>query len=309
MVQEKNVARFNADVNAKKGYLYTRGSLSGRLSNGRISEEVASLGEFRKSRVLDIGSGDGTYTAELVGFGAAAVIGADAAAAAVKAAAKRHKRRGLRFQVLDVYKAKKPAKPYDVMVVRGLLHHLYDPARAVKALGPQARTAIIVEPNGWNPVLKLIEKLSPYHREHEERSYLPPRLDRWFEAAGGRVVERRYIGLVPFFCPDWAAHLLKALEPLVESTPLLRELGCAQYVFKVEFGKPAAPKALRPAKGRKGAAAVAPSPSWGPGLVAGLVGLGLCALGVAVFMKSQFIGTSCIVLGASLAFLQWGSGD
>lgn len=236
MVRERNVRRFNADAAAKDGYLYTRGSLSGRLSNARISACVASLADFRGARVLDLGCGDGTYTVELLDWGAAEVTGADAAAVAVAAAARRYRRRrGLRFRVLDVYQARPPRRRWDLMVIRGLLHHLYDAPRAVAAVAPLARTVIVVEPNGYNPVLKLIERTSRYHIEHEEKSYPPHRLERWFKAQGGRISGRRYIGLVPFFCPDWAARLLKRVEPLVEALPGLRQVACAQYVFRVDF--------------------------------------------------------------------------
>lgn len=290
MVQEKNVARFNADVAANEGYLYTRGSLSGRLSNKRISDCVASLVDLKGKRVMDLGCGDGTYTLEFLDLGAAEVVGTDAAATAVKAAASKHKgKKRLRFEVLDVYNAKAPKKPYDVMVVRGLLHHLYNVEGAIAALAPLAKTVVVVEPNGYNPVLKLIERTSRYHIEHEEKSYPPSSLDAWFQRHGGRVVARRYIGLVPFFCPDWAARLLKALEPLVEALPLLRQVGCAQYVQKIEFDD--TPQAAVPA---------APAAEQAKGLGRPdlfMLGFVLCVFGVWLFPRSAFIGLMVIGFG------------
>ena len=90
-----------------------------------------------------------------------------------------------------------------------------------------------MEPNGYNPVLKVIEKLSRYHVEHEEKSYSPRRVAAWFERCGARVEAERYIGLVPMFCPDLLARLLKSFEPLVERTPLLRRIACGQYVQRI----------------------------------------------------------------------------
>ena len=46
------------------------------------------------------------------------------------------------------------------------------------------------------------------------------------------TVERRlFAGLVPMFCPDWMARVTKRIEPLVERLPLVRNIGCAVYVF------------------------------------------------------------------------------
>ena len=96
-----------------------------------------------------------------------------------------------------------------------------------------AKQIIVVEPNGYNPVLKVIEKVSRYHRQHEERSYRPSQLDRWFEDRGGRIESSQYIGLVPMFCPDLFARLCKSVERIVECTPLLRSFCCGQYVQKI----------------------------------------------------------------------------
>ena len=37
----------------------------------------------------------------------------------------------------------------------------------------------VIEPNGYNPVLKVLEKVSRYHIEHEERSFFPATLHAW----------------------------------------------------------------------------------------------------------------------------------
>jgi SAM-dependent methyltransferase len=250
MPREKNIAVFDADAAGNAGYLYTKaGHLSGRMANGRISRCARELFEFKGKRVLDVGCGDGTYTAEYLGLGAKEVLGVDAAAEAIRSAQKRTRgRKGIRFKAMDVYAAKPLAKPFDVMVLRGLLHHLYDAPGAIKALAGQARHVLVIEPNGYNPVLKVIEKTSPYHIEHEEKSYPPHRLQGWFEAHGAVLLQRRYIGLVPFFCPGPLARILKFFEPLVEALPLLRSLSCAQVVLLFEIPTVKAPL------GRKGGA-------------------------------------------------------
>jgi SAM-dependent methyltransferase len=232
--QEKNVEAFNRDVEVGGGYAYTeRGGYSSQVSNRRLTEAVLAMTDLRGKTVLDVGCGDGTYTFELAAEGPTHVLGVDAASVAVDRARARAAERGLtnvEFALGDAYELEKLGRRFDVAIIRGVLHHLYEAERAVRSVLQVAREIVIVEPNGYNPVLKLIERLSPYHRAHEEKSYPPLRLDRWFEANGGQVVRRGYAGLVPFFCPEPVARLLKTIEPVVEGVPLLRALGCAVYV-------------------------------------------------------------------------------
>jgi 2-polyprenyl-3-methyl-5-hydroxy-6-metoxy-1,4-benzoquinol methylase len=194
-----------------------------------------ALAHVEGRRVIDVGCGDGTYSAELKRAGAAEVLGIDAAAEAVASARRRAAGTpGLHFEVMDTLEIEAADEPFDVAVVRGLLHHLYDVEEAIARISKLAPEIIVLEPNGYNPVLKVIERVSPYHVRHEEKSYAPHRLDRWFARHGGRIEERAYIGLVPFFCPDWMARILKAVEPIVEATPLLRSIACGQYVLKID---------------------------------------------------------------------------
>ena len=89
---------------------------------------------------------------------------------------------------------------------------------------------MIVEPNGFNPVLRLIERFSTYHVEHEEQSFAPSTIDRWLRAAGKTPSKRQMINLVPLFCHPLLARVLKKLEPIVEASPLVRLISCGQYV-------------------------------------------------------------------------------
>ena len=162
------------------------------------------------------------------------MLGVDAAASAIESAKRRAAGHdSVDFEVVDIYSLPEPDELFDVAVVRGMLHHLYDAPAAIERISRVAREVVVVEPNGYNPILKIIEKVSPYHVEHEEKSYAPARLDSWFQRCGGEVVGREYIGLVPIFSPDWLATVCKALEPLVERIPLLKHLGCAQYVQRI----------------------------------------------------------------------------
>jgi hypothetical protein len=61
---------------------------------------------------------------------------------------------------------------------------------------------------------------------HDEKSYWPPTLNRWFEENGFSVVRQIYFGVVPYFCPMPIARTLKSVEPLFEALPLIREITC-----------------------------------------------------------------------------------
>jgi 2-polyprenyl-3-methyl-5-hydroxy-6-metoxy-1,4-benzoquinol methylase len=229
------VSRFEADVAEQGGYLYsTTDQLSCLMSNGRMSEAILAFAKPAGRRVIDIGCGDGIYSLELLDAGASEVLGVDAAEQAVQSARQRcAERPNARFETVDIYDLAVEDGPFDVAVVRGMLHHLYDAPRAIERICSVAREVVVCEPNGYNPVLKVIEKVSPYHVAHEEKSYAPRSLDRWFEACGAQVEERDFIGLVPIFCPDGFARLCKTVEPWVEGLPGLRQLACAQYMQRI----------------------------------------------------------------------------
>jgi len=237
-MREKNIGKFNSDIATNKGYLYSATNrLSCQLSNGRISMAVRQMIDLRRKSVIDIGCGDGTYTLELLDMGAASVLGVDAAEGAVAQARENSRgRTDISFEVCDIYQLDHLGGRFDVAIVRGILHHLYDVETAVEKICQIARDIVVVEPNGYNPVLKVIEKTSKYHLEHEEKSYRPGLLNAWFIRNGGEIVQSIYVGLVPMFCPDVAARVLKFFEPIVEKTPLLRRLCCGQYVYKIRTG-------------------------------------------------------------------------
>ena len=87
-----------------------------------------------------------------------------------------------------------------------------------------------MEPNGYNPLLKIIEKISPYHRFHQEKSYTPIQIRNWLKKAGYKVKSDQFVGIIPFFFPDTFTVILKKFEPLVEGIPRVRNFLCGVYV-------------------------------------------------------------------------------
>ena len=237
MTKEKNIDRFNKDVESHNGYKYTNEyRFSSKIANDRISKAILSMTNFKGKRVIDVGCGDGTYSFQLLEAGAKYVVGVDAASKAVEIANKKYSdNKDIEFYVENIYELSAPLVKYDIAVVRGILHHLYDVKSAIKSISKLANTIIVLEPNGFNPILKVIEKISPYHIEHEEKSYAPNFLDKCFLFCGGNVVKYEYIGLVPMFCPVILARILKIIEPLIEKLPLLNKVVCGQYIQLIKF--------------------------------------------------------------------------
>lgn len=237
MVHEKNINKFNEDIATHNGYIYTTNKkLSSMLANRRISEAVRQLTDLKEKNVIDVGCGDGTYTLELAGMGPDHVLGVDAAEEAINCARKKAKGiSNVSFEVVDILNIQPPEKRYDVAIIRGTLHHLHDVEGAIAKICLLAKEIIVVEQNGYNPVLKILETVSTYHIEHKEKSFRPGRLDRWFVKNGGIIIQSFYVGLVPFFCPDVITKLCNFLEPIVEKTPLLRNFVCGRYVQKIQM--------------------------------------------------------------------------
>jgi len=229
---EDNIATFNADTAEHGGYVYTAVERwSARHATARQTGELVRIltQHFPRSiRLVDIGCGDGFFTMELAQkFGPAAIRGIDPAALAIEAARRRVPSNfsgRITFEVGNIYDFAGGGE--DVVVLRGVLHHLDRPEAAIDHLAAHFKAIVVLEPNGYNPMMKIIEKVSPYHRQHDEKSYWPPTLNEWFQKRGFSVVAQNYSCLVPYFCPTPLAKMLSAAEPVFESIPFVRQLCC-----------------------------------------------------------------------------------
>jgi SAM-dependent methyltransferase len=232
---DPNVEPFSADAVSNDGYIYTtNASLSSRLANRRMTDVSLEIAEFRAKRVIDIGCGDGTYGREILDLaGPALILGIDPAEEAVEIARRKASDPRLVFSVSSAYSLPCPDDSFDVAYLRGVLHHMDQPVDALREALRVAPVVVVIEPNGYNPGLKVIERCSKYHVEHGEKSYAPRALDRWVTELGGRVRTRRWVCLVPMFSPDWMARPLKRLEPALERLPVLRAVGCGTYAFTI----------------------------------------------------------------------------
>jgi len=228
-------APFDQDVEKRGAYEYTDGSrFSAVLANQRYTQMILSAVPFTDLDVVDVGAGDGTYTAELARLSRArAILGVEPSAPAVDRARSAFEKTitNLRFSCEFTEDLIRSGRRFDVAVYRGVLHHVVDPREEIKRAVQLASRVVILEPNGLNPMMKLVEKVSPYHRRHKERSYSPGQVAQWIEEGGGTEIRFRFFGLVPYFCPDWLARAGHVVEPIVEAIPALRGVVCGQYLM------------------------------------------------------------------------------
>jgi 2-polyprenyl-3-methyl-5-hydroxy-6-metoxy-1,4-benzoquinol methylase len=203
------------------------------VANKRISDEFVHLMPSGVTSLIDVGCGDGVYTIELATlFPEIHVDGFDPADDAISVALDRNTKAN--FFVADLLNENElPNKKYDMAVVRGVLHHLPTPRQeeALRNCAKFADRMMIMEPNGNNPILKVIEKVSPYHKAHQEQSFRSAVLQKWCENAGWKVEELRYIGFVPFFCPTLLAKVIYFFQPFLERIPYVRDVFGAQIII------------------------------------------------------------------------------
>jgi 2-polyprenyl-3-methyl-5-hydroxy-6-metoxy-1,4-benzoquinol methylase len=229
---KKNVSVFNGDVKSLGGYRYTiTNQVSSILANKRQTEIITSLINNKDKTILDIGCGDGKYTNEIKkSFPKAQVTGIEPAGEAISIA--KHNYPNIEFIVGDFLKSSALSNHhYDIAVMRGVLHHMSEQKLPIKKAFEVADKLLIVEPNGNNPLLKIIEKTSKYHIEHEEQSFRPSKIKQWCLEVGWKIDHFCYIGFVPFFCPDLLARSIYFFQPLLEKIPIVKSELSASSIF------------------------------------------------------------------------------
>lgn len=232
VLEKKNVSVFNSDVKENKGYRYTNNApYSSVVANLRQTQETLKLIDKTAKTLVDIGCGDGTYTAEIANARPdLKVSGFDPAAVAIDLA--KEKNPNIDFKVANLLDATSmPNQQFDIAVIRGVLHHLTDPPLAIENAAKIAKKIIIIEPNGNNPILKVIEKTSKYHIEHEERSFAQSLLKQWCEEKNLKVESLTVIGFVPFFFPTVLAKIIYFFQPFLELFWPLKKYFGAQIVI------------------------------------------------------------------------------
>lgn len=227
------IAVFDRDASDNSGYIYTTDQrLSSRMATKRLQDLVTEAVEFKGRRIVDIGCGDGFFTSRFFHENKPSyIVGMDPSPKAVEVAGANTIPGELEFVVGDGHSLPWEDESFDLALIQGVLHHDDIPEKTIAEALRVAPEVMILEPNGNNMILKVIEKTSKYHLEHHEKSYPALRLVRWVNEGGGTVTSMKFGGLVPMFCPEWMAKSTKAIEPTFEKLPVLRALGCAVVVI------------------------------------------------------------------------------
>lgn len=236
-MKDNIINKYDEEIREFGGYIYTINSkLSSQIANKRLNEAALKMLYFRNKKVLDIGCGDGTYTYEFFKRGKPkTIVGIDQSKEAIMRASQKYalNKNRIKFKVGNAYKLSFKKEAFDIAIFRGVLHHLRNPQKALKESLFIARTVLIIEPNGYNPFVKLVEKLSEYHISHQETSYYPFRIKKWINGLGAKIIDEKFINFVPFFCSDIVAIILKRIESFVENTPIFNKFLSSAYIIKI----------------------------------------------------------------------------
>jgi SAM-dependent methyltransferase len=230
---KKNVSVFERDIEIGGSYQYTKsGPYSSFVANKRLTDvtdeiikKIAGL-----KTVLDAGCGDGTYTAELkYRHPELEFTGFDPAEAAIIEASKIHPE--CNFMVGDILDITSfPKSRFDLVIIRGVLHHLPTQLQALRNAAEIADYVLIIEPNGNNPIVKWIEKTSEYHIEHEEQSFSSRFLIGICRKSGLKLKDVAFVGFVPMFFPTMPSRVIYFFQPFLERIPGLARFFGGQIV-------------------------------------------------------------------------------
>lgn len=220
-------------------HYHSRSPVASDLAQRRLMAFVKNLWPTPGAKAIDIGCGDGDVTARILALvGPEELVAIDPARAAVECAEKNHPDPRITWQYASCYEIPYPDDRFDVSVLMGVLHHVGDPAAALREALRVAPRVVVVEPNGYNPGLKLVNAFVPSARHFGEKAYLPRHLRAWVKAGGGRIVRSEYGRLVSH---HWSADLATAVDryvqPVVESLPYFRNILCSEYAFLAERAK------------------------------------------------------------------------
>lgn len=231
------IAPFEEQIKQAGRYHYhARSPEASELAQRRLMAFVKDLWPKAGRRAIDIGCGDGECTNKVLELvSPEEFVAVDPAAAAVERARERYRDPRLSWRHGSCYSLPFPDGRFDVALLMGVLHHVGDPAAAIAEALRVAGRVVVVEPNGYNPGLWLVNEFVPSARHFGEKAYMPFSLRRWVRQAGGRIALEEYGRLVSH---HWSAKLARTVndfvQPAVEAVPLARNFLCSEFAFLAE---------------------------------------------------------------------------
>ena len=201
------------------------------MVNNRITDAIVDFIPEGISEAIDAGCGDGVRTASIKDrLPHIDITAFDVSEEAIRSARERFSR--ISFHTGDLMELKvSPRRKYGLCILLAMLHHIPDASIGLKAASSLSDRLLILEPNGNNPILKVIERMSRYHREHGEKSFSERQLRSYIDQIGYTVTRLGYLGFVPTFCPDWLARVIYTVQPWLEKSYLLKRFFSAQIII------------------------------------------------------------------------------
>jgi ubiquinone/menaquinone biosynthesis C-methylase UbiE len=165
--------------------------------------------------VLDYGCGNGWNSVRLLGLRPKKLVGIDISQNAIEEAVKRAGDNA-EFRVMDAHKLEFPDNKFDLVVGRGILHHLEFriAMQEVKRVLRKGGYALFAEPLLDNPLRKVYQCMTPWAHTHDELP-LSRKQIRWADSLF-EADEHVFCG---FF--STATGMLTSLLPVSEDNLLL----------------------------------------------------------------------------------------
>ncbi len=198
----------------------------------RLTLEVAeAIGIGERSRVLELGCGDGHFANTHLAPRCARVRGVDKSEAAVERAARHSGHAHVDFEAADITRIELEPGAWDAAFLLSILHHVKPgtPGLVERLARAEVPRVVVWEPNGNHIGRRLLE-LSPAYRRAGEDSFRASELLEIFGDRGYRPRVRRRVNLFPNFTPGFVFDWLRPLEEPIERSALLNAL-CTVNLF------------------------------------------------------------------------------
>ena len=180
-----------------------------------LTKNLVAL-DFRATKVMDFGCGDGNSTPYLLKLpGAEHIHGVDVSSDSIKRAQANYASRTISF---DVINDTPPESRFDLVFSNGVFHHipLSERPSAISYIFSALRPGglfVLWENNPWNPGTKLIMSRIPFDKDAITLTYLEAK--RRIRAGGFNVLSAEFA----FYFPR-CLSVFRGLEPALKRIPL-----------------------------------------------------------------------------------------
>jgi 2-polyprenyl-3-methyl-5-hydroxy-6-metoxy-1,4-benzoquinol methylase len=234
--------KFNRDIIKYGGYKYSQKKLSTIIALSIETKFILkNLIDFQDLNFIDFGCGDGKNTKKLLKARPNSILAIDPAKNAIEHAQVNYSSNRITYKVGNlsslntILNNPRNKKIYDILILRGAIHHFSDNDFKFffKIISNKNLkiNILLCEPNGSNLILKVIEKISKYHIEHNERSYTHYKIKKKLEQSGYEIIQTDFFKLTPYFCPDWFAILSNYFHNFFLKIPFIKILVLGNYTI------------------------------------------------------------------------------